>query len=237
MELKLEMMHRLFEIKARMEESASLVRSGKASHDEIKKIYKDFPDVRKQMDIDVSTAIDVFCAMLDIDMDAYMRPMSGTKIYLYRCTVDDIKTSDIAYGMCHESRFSGQTPEPYPVACHLMGMLPEAIRLDSAHDMKGELVRAWLLHDADEAYLGDFPKPVKSAGINLPHYLASQHITGVINRRYGLTDNESVWNVVKYLDEESLEMEQEWRFQRKPMEFVRPTVTEFVRTLNLHGIR
>lgn len=239
MELNMELMGKLLHIKSRLDRAAQQVREGKASPALLQELYKDFPDVRKQLDIDVSTACDVFCAMLDIDMNAYMRPMSGTKIYIYRCTVDDIKTLDISYGMCHEVRFCGQTPEPMPVASHLLGMLPEAIRLDEAHNMKGELIRAWLLHDADEAYLGDFPRPVKEAGINLPHYLASQHMTSVINKRYGITDDVNVKNLVKYLDEMALENEQNWRFDKSGTESMLylATVNEFLGTLSQYGIK
>lgn len=100
---------------------------------------------------DIQYAVDIFLQLTDIDFDAYIMTASGYKVRLYRCTPDDIRTDDVVSGLCNESRFCGQTPRPLPVACHLLNGLEIAIE-------RGVALR-WLLHDVEEAYLGDLPAP------------------------------------------------------------------------------
>lgn len=71
---------------------------------------------------------------------------------------DEVDPEDIAWGLAHECRFSGQTPYHYSVAWHciaLMQAVPD-------HLMKWALV-----HDASEAYLKDIPRPIKAL---IPNY-------------------------------------------------------------------
>ena len=169
--------------------------------DEIRRIYPKNSGLNPHDDTQV--AADIFLQLTDIDFDAYIMTASGYKVRLYRCTPDDIRTDDVVSGLCNESRFCGQTPRPLPVACHLLN------GLDIAKE-RGVALR-WLLHDVEEAYLGDLPSPIKKAGINLPYMLAAAHIQEQAGKRYALNADEKEEAIVKEIDEAMLELEQQWR--------------------------
>jgi hypothetical protein len=65
---------------------------------------------------------------------------------------ENVKMSDIAYALGRICRFNGHLPKHYSVAEHSVLVARE---LYSHERIYG------LLHDAAEAYLGDFPSPVK----------------------------------------------------------------------------
>lgn len=70
---------------------------------------------------------------------------------------DQVTIVDIAHGLAHTCRFGGHADEFVSVAEHSV----------LAHDLLARtcdddlLLRAALLHDASEAYVGDVPKPMK----------------------------------------------------------------------------
>jgi len=85
---------------------------------------------------------------------------------------------DIAHGLSNLCRFSGQCRSFYSVAEHsvrVSRILPESLAL-------------WgLLHDAAEAYLVDFPRPLKqSRGLGQLYKLAETRAMQVIAHKYGL---------------------------------------------------
>lgn len=82
---------------------------------------------------------------------------------------------DIARGLARESRFNGHGSDFYSVAQHsviVSTIVPE------------HLAMAALLHDASEAFMKDFPKPLKNL---LPGYVEiEQRVEAAIFKKFGL---------------------------------------------------
>ncbi len=73
-------------------------------------------------------------------------------------TADDIEIEDIARGLSNICRFGGQIEKFYSVAQHSV-ICAEVAEYLLKHPK--EIVVSALLHDASEAYLGDFIRPIK----------------------------------------------------------------------------
>lgn len=81
--------------------------------------------------------------------------VSGREINLLGPQPEDINFYDIAEALAKQARFNGHTPNTcYSVAQHCV-LVADA--LPPAHRLAG------LLHDAQEAYMGDITRPVKEA--------------------------------------------------------------------------
>lgn len=86
-----------------------------------------------------------------------------------------INLEDIAYGLAHINRYSGQTSKAYSVARHSINI---------AHFFEGKLEKQALLHDAAEAYLGDITAPVKNL---FPDYKKlEEHYTKIIFKKFNI---------------------------------------------------
>lgn len=83
-----------------------------------------------------------------------MNTITGQPFYLLRPAMSKVRLFDIAYGLSNLCRFAGQTREFYSVAQHCV--------LVSELMPTRELALQGLLHDAAEAYTGDFTSPMKS---------------------------------------------------------------------------
>lgn len=96
--------------------------------------------------------------------------------------VSDICIQDIAFALAKEERFDGNTYVPYSVAqhsCHVADLLAS-----DYFQCSYRLVRAGLLHDAPEAYLGDIVSPIKRL---LPDYQRLEFLwTEVIFAAFGV---------------------------------------------------
>ena len=98
----------------------------------------------------------------------------------------------IATGLSQTCRFGGQTPRFYSVAEH--SYLAAAMALDDG--LNAEVVRAILLHDAAEAYIGDVVKPLK---LLLPEYaVIEQRIEAAIGRRFDIDFEEHTVTIKRY---------------------------------------
>lgn len=95
--------------------------------------------------------------------------------------VEDVHVEQIAHHLASINRFTGAARRPYNVAqhsCLVAQLLPPRLRL------------AGLLHDAHEAYTGDWSSPLKQRVRQLAPGLLEQLIAPierVIEQRFGLT--------------------------------------------------
>jgi hypothetical protein len=91
---------------------------------------------------------------------------------------DEVSILDIAHSLSHQCRFSGHTREFYSVAEH-------SVRVSQIVPPQHGL---WaLLHDAAEAYLLDWPRPLKQSGLmGWLYRRAERQLMRVICQRFGL---------------------------------------------------
>ena len=89
---------------------------------------------------------------------------SGLDVDPLALSIDEVLLEDIAHHLAIINRYNGASSKPYSVAQHSVkcAQLAEAAKL-------GPLVAMGaLLHDAQEAYLGDVVKPIKSRVFTVP---------------------------------------------------------------------
>lgn len=84
---------------------------------------------------------------------------SGALFDLFGEGTEGLTREVLALGLERECRWARQTPTPWSVAEHLV-VVSEVLRRDGAPT---ELQLAGLLHDVEEAILGDVPTPLKGA--------------------------------------------------------------------------
>lgn len=101
---------------------------------------------------------------------------TGKQVDLLNPNPDDICIEDIAHHLALMNRFNGSTSRPYSVGAHSVYI--------ARHLVSPELAFQALMHDADEAYLGDVVKPLKES---LPEYKEIElNFWHVIADKYGL---------------------------------------------------
>lgn len=100
---------------------------------------------------------------------------SGLHFDYKKPTTDAICIEDIARGLSHECRFTGQLNSFYSVAQHSVEcsyIVPDQFKLEA------------LLHDATEAYCKDIPSPLKKL---LPDYLQIEdEVDQIIRQKFNL---------------------------------------------------
>lgn len=104
----------------------------------------------------------------------YISTRSGTLDFLTP-EADSINIDDIAHALSLVNRYAGHTPWPYSVAQHCVlasYKAPPGLELEA------------LLHDAQEAYVGDMPSPLKAL---MPQYsVIEDRLEAVIRKKFGL---------------------------------------------------
>jgi hypothetical protein len=109
--------------------------------------------------------------------DGYIYTFTGRKVYPLALKEEDINIADIAHGLANSARWTGQSGKFYSVAQHSV-LVADCLPANLA---------AWgLLHDADEAYLGDIARPVKYMPEMKALLDAGKRAQAVINRAFGL---------------------------------------------------
>jgi uncharacterized protein len=89
--------------------------------------------------------------------DEWVCTRSGRKFFPLDPRPDQVSIGDIAYGLAGKYRFGAQSPRRYTVAQHCVEVCRQLAREGAASD-----ACLWgLLHDAAEAWLVDWQRPVK----------------------------------------------------------------------------
>lgn len=92
---------------------------------------------------------------------AKIETASGRAVNLLDPDPETIVLSDIALGLARQSRFAGQCFRYYSVAEHSLLSLALARGYLEQPVLGEEIQRAVFMHDAHEAFLRDFPAPLK----------------------------------------------------------------------------
>ncbi len=119
---------------------------------------------------------------------------STGKFDLSNIQLKDIRIGYIAHGLSKICRYGSLLPLDvhYSVARHSLNLVYYARN----NGYTTEVLRALLLHDASEAYLGDVPSPLK---IMLPDYQQLEaKLTTAIERKYKISSEAE--HIVKELD-------------------------------------
>jgi hypothetical protein len=105
----------------------------------------------------------------------FLQTRSGSFLDFRNPDPDTICIEDIAHALALTNRYNGHTPFPYSVAQHSV--------LASLVAPPGLELQA-LMHDAQEAYVGDMPSPLKKL---LPGYqMIEFKLEDVIRKKFGL---------------------------------------------------
>ena len=108
-------------------------------------------------------------------LTALIRTVTGRDVDLLDPQPQAIAIEDIAHGLAHTCRFSGQSARFYSVAEH-------AIRVSHMVPARDALVA--LLHDASEAYLSDLVSPLKALGDLAGYRAIESRLMQAIYRRF-----------------------------------------------------
>lgn len=84
---------------------------------------------------------------------------SGRRVYPFDLRVEDIDITDIAHALAMQCRYNGHVSRFYSVGEHCIRIC-DALFRDTGD---ATLALMGLLHDAGEAYTGDFTRPVKNS--------------------------------------------------------------------------
>jgi uncharacterized protein len=136
--------------------------------------------------------------------DGTIKTASGKYISLFEPKLEEIDIESIAQGLSNACRFAGQCAF-YSVAEHSM----LAARLAEECGEKPAAVRAILMHDATEGYLGDMTRPLKQ---RMREYRKVEKKLGdAIDRKWDL-GLEKHHDTIKYYDNQMLMIEKKHLF-------------------------
>lgn len=151
------------------------------------------------------------------DDEPWIQTYSGRRFTPTNPYVDAIVIQDIAHALSMKCRFNGHVRKFYSVAQHCVLV---SYICDSGDALWG------LLHDASEAYLVDFPAPLKHSGKFDDYIAVEDNMQRAICKRFGLPEVEPV--SVKKADKMLLSTEArdlmgplhpDWRQPTEPLPF------------------
>lgn len=148
---------------------------------------------------------------------------------------EDVDIRDIAHALSNLCRYGGHTRHFYSVAQHSV-ILADEVR----HRLGDEQAFFALLHDAEEAYVVDLPRPLKNT-MQLAHYQTiCQKVSVAIFKRFDvdlpLGDYVTVMNLDKemVLHEANRIMEKPLEWRRQELDAIQPTFSPIIEFMTPH---
>lgn len=116
----------------------------------------------------------------------WMMCHSGRRVYPFDVRSEDVDILDIAHSLGMQCRYNGHVDRFYSVAEHCVH-IADALMRDTGSPI---IALRGLLHDAGEAYTGDFIRPVKNSlkEVGKPLKLAEDKNSKTIYEHFGLDD-------------------------------------------------
>jgi hypothetical protein len=123
-----------------------------------------------------------------------IRTISGQYVNVFEPNPDTLLIEDIAHALSNQCRFGGHLPRFYSVAQHSL-LCYLIAKEEDKYDA--------LMHDASEAYLLDFPKPIK---LEIAQYNEIEHnLMMILSKKFNFNYPKS--NEVEKVDHYLLEWE------------------------------
>lgn len=113
----------------------------------------------------------------------WIQTRSGVQFHPFDARPEDFRIEDIAHALSYCCRFAGHVSEFYSVAEH-------SVRVSSLIQHWGdpaEVQLAGLLHDAAEAYIGDFPRPLKQMPAFASYLALDSELSAKVAAKFGLS--------------------------------------------------
>lgn len=140
----------------------------------------------------------------------YITTNSGIRVSCPGMRSSMVDLRDIAHSLSMQCRYMGHVNEFYSVAEH--SVLVSRFAKEAGFGLDMQIM--CFLHDAHEAYVGDFPSPFKEAVPGLR--LFEDSIESAVRDSLGLpADDDPAWGVVKHFDILALHLEASQLFIRE----------------------
>lgn len=149
---------------------------------------------------------------------------SGKHVLPFELKLGDIVIDDIAHALAMQVRYNGHVERLYTVGEHCIRICDALFRDHGNHT----LALQGLLHDAGEAYTGDFTRPVKNSLRDVGQTLkaAEDRNEEVIFQTFGVDHSEQTDAIVKDYDRRIIVDEKEalfgpnkpWDWDLKPLD-------------------
>lgn len=122
-------------------------------------------------------------------MSAWIQTYTGRRFDFSEPLVSMLSLLDIAHALAHTCRYGGHCDAFYSVAEHSIHVMERVVvraRELRYHELEvRRLARMALLHDAAEAYIGDFPSPLKRF-IGAPIRTLEAEVMDIVAERFDL---------------------------------------------------
>lgn len=141
----------------------------------------------------------------DLDLPHWITTYTGRRFRIWKPDPEMIDLRDISAGLSKICRFGGQIDWFYSVAEHSLNVYRLCAPL--MHDPEFQF--ACLLHDAAEAYLGDWPTPIKKMMVaaGFPIDVIEAQILESVWERFGISVSAETWDQVMVNDRQMLSRE------------------------------
>lgn len=140
---------------------------------------------------------------MERNAEPFIVAAGGTEIHVPGLREEDIHLRDIAHALSNQCRFLGHCSSFYSVAQHSVFVM----KLLEFSYCSQSIQLAGLLHDAHEAYTGDFPAPFKATVAGWRAF--EDYVEKIVRRRFRLEPDamQVAWAAVKEADTIALHFE------------------------------
>jgi uncharacterized protein len=155
--------------------------------------------------IDTRALLELTLPAGDPRIDAWFLTATGRQVWPAFLNVEVVNIEDIGRALSKICRFGGHCREFYSVAQHSVLTMNIACH---AWKLRNSAARAVLLHDAQEAYLGDVVSPLKA---ELREYQLLEHLAEqVMQAKFDLQISEDLRHIIKQSDLKALATERHY---------------------------